>query len=158
MVARMFPEESRGSVHGVGVQSSRRASSSTQEEPSYRSILPPRACSPPSAGSSSSSVLWLFDTLQHTAVLTFTSASHKLLKCSFFTPLWTYNRISTGNKHLIFTSKPRASFMHQTNLKTFTQVQFWGTLHEYFPFLPLYTSTPLHSGGKTVSLVTVKTK
>lgn len=75
-----------------------------------------------------------------------------------FTPLWTYNRISTGNKHLIFTSKPRASFMHQTNLKTFTQVQFWGTLHEYFPFLPLYTSTLLHSGGKTVSLVTVKTK
>ena len=123
-----------------------RTSSSTQEEPSYRSISPPRGCSlhlqappppppppplppPPAARHVTTN-----------CCINFHQGLWQTAQVLLFAPLWTYYRIFTG---WIIKSKPRSSF---------TQVQFWGTLHEYFHFLLLYTSTTLHSGGKTSSV------
>ena len=97
IVARMFPEESRASVHRVGVKSRSRERAARLRKSRPIALSHLREAVPSISRLLLLLLLLLFlllrllDTLQQTAVLTFIRASGKLLKCCF---LHLYERIT----------------------------------------------------------------
>ena len=98
IVARMFPEESRASVHRVGVKSRSRERAARLRKSRPIALSHLREAVPSICRLLLLLLLLLLflllrllDTLQQTAVLTFIRASDKLLKCCF---LHLYERIT----------------------------------------------------------------